>query len=111
MSGIVITQDADTTIEVTNQNTLHVVSLTIGETVSQDTHPKWGNKSITVSVSVVTDDNFKKNISPIIWIDQSAYDWQLLGAVQDTDAGTLDFSACTSIGGEVYGTMRYQYWD
>ena len=109
--SIVITQDADTTIEVTSNNTMLVANLTVGNTVPQNTNPRWATKVIASPESVSTDDNFKKNIAAILYIDNVLYDWELLGAVQDKDAGTIDWSACSTFGGEVSGTMRYQYWD
>lgn len=70
----------------------------------------WNEEPIVVpvAVSIVTNDLFKKTISPIIFIDGVPYSWAKLGIVQDKEAGTLDFTDCT-ISSEIQGDIFLQY--
>lgn len=57
--SITITQDADTTIEVTNNNTLHVVSLVVGSTVSPAPAARYLSFTVTSEMLSTDGDGYQ----------------------------------------------------
>ncbi|MBS1988712.1 hypothetical protein JST56_07035 [Candidatus Dependentiae bacterium] len=74
---------------------------------------KWADTvEVPVKVSVVTNDQLKHQIAPIIFLDGAPTKWAKLGIDHDPVAGTLDFSNYTlADDGEIAGDIDFMYLD
>jgi hypothetical protein len=63
---------------------------------------------VPVRVSLVTDDQLKNDLPPIIFISGVSTNWRKAGLLHDKIAGTLDFTGYL-YGSEFEGFIDFQY--